>query len=212
MHTTKEFRTQVYSYYEENGIVVGDPSVGNWEYAHIVPQCKGGTETVLLLHGHHIIHDIIQSREYNHCCFFSGNVYKWLYGEGFLCAYWFELVELYEHYTSRHNTQNATDRWAKITPEERSAKAALRIGATPEGRSTEMGRRRRQGWAALAPEERTLIMAPIQAARWAKVTPEEKSAHGRRAVEARWAKVRAERALRSLGADLYGALWAAEPL
>lgn len=196
MYTTEEFRTQVYLYYEENGIVVGDPSEGNWENAHIVPGCEGGTETVLLLDVHHHMHDLYQSREYNRCCF-HGRTKTWLYGEGFLCENWFELVELYEYYQSQHSTQNATDGWAKLTPEERTAK----------------GRRMVQSrWAQTPPEDRSAHMRRAVEARWAQTPPEARSAQGRKAVEVRWVKVRAERALRSLGADLYGALWASEPL
>lgn len=98
MYTTEEFRRQVYLWYEENGITVGDPSVGRWEHAHIVPRCEGGTETVLLLHGHHIMHDLYQSREYNRKTFFTPDVKAWVYGEGFLCENWFELVEIFYQY------------------------------------------------------------------------------------------------------------------
>jgi len=218
MYTTKEFRTRICSYYEENGIVVGDPSEGNWERAHVVPQCKGGTETVLLLHGHHCYHDLIQSKEYNHPCFFAGTTRAWLYGEGFLCEHWFELVELYEYYSSRHSTRIAADRWATLTPEERSAEMSRRQNIhwttmTPEERSAEMGRRVSEGWAQTTPEERRAALAPAHAAnkaRWAAMTPEERSAQMRRCQAGRKAKVRAERALRSLGADLHGAMWADE--
>jgi len=200
MFTTEEFRTRIYLYYEENGITVGDPSVGNWENAHIVPKCKGGTETVLLLEEHHIMHDLYQSREYNHQCFYAGTTRAWLYGEGFLCENWFELVELYEYYSSRQAAQNAADGWAKLTPEERTA----------QGRRVAQER-----WASVTPEERESHLAGMRQGRqrmWDSVTPEERTAQGRRLGQARWAKVRADRALRSLGADLYGALWAAEPL
>ena len=197
MFTTEEFRTRIYSYYEENGIVVGDPSAGSWENAHIVPRCVGGTETVLLLYGHHIMHDLYQSREYNHQCF-HGRTKTWLYGEGFLCEHWFELVELYEYYSSRHGAQNAAARWAAMTPDEKSVC----------GRSLVEGR-----WAAMTPEERLVATAPTRAsvkARWATLTPEERSAEMSRRLNVRWAKVRAERAVRSLGADLHGAMWADE--
>ena len=121
MYTTKEFRTQVYSYYEKNGIVVGDFTEGKWEHAHIVPRCVGGTETVLLLHGHHIMHDLYQSREYNRKTFWNGSAYSWLYGEGFLCESWFELVEIYYQYASASTTVGAglsaaQATWAALSP------------------------------------------------------------------------------------------------
>jgi hypothetical protein len=196
MFTTEEFRTRIYSYYEENGIVVGDPSVGNWERAHIVPQCKGGTETVLLLHGHHIMHDLYQSREYSRKTFWNGNTYSWLYGEGFLCENWFELAELYDYYSSR----NAADRWAALDTEERTtALTATHAASTAR-------------WASMTPEERCMAMTATHAAnkaRWAAMTPEERSAEMSRRTRL---GLERKRALRSLGADLYGALWAAEPM
>jgi hypothetical protein len=119
MFTTEKFRTQVYLYYEENGITVGDPSEGNWENAHIVPSCCGGTETVLLLEEHHLAHDLYQSREYNRKTFWTGRTYKWLYGEGFLCENWFTLVELYHTYAgtaSQSGLVAAREHWARASP------------------------------------------------------------------------------------------------
>lgn len=237
MYTTEQFREQVYLWYDTNGITVGDPSVGRWEHAHIVPKCEGGTETVLLLKEHHYIHDLYQSREYNRCCFFAGTTRAWLYGEGFLCENWFELVSLYEYYIATRNAQICASRWSNATEEERQRQAeALHLGlaaywtdetrrdrgiqqrermlanSTPEELSAEMSRRRSAGWETKSPEERQAATRKAREARWAKATPEDRSAGARRAVEARWAKVRAERALRSLGAETYGAMWADDTL
>lgn len=200
MYTTEEFREQVYLWYDTNGITVGDPSVGRWEHAHIVPRCVGGTETVLLLYGHHCYHDLIQSKEYNRQCFFAGTTRAWLYGEGFLCENWFELVSLYEHYSSRHSAQNNADRWAKFTPEERAVKLS-RLRAATEAR-----------WATMSPEERSAEMGHVHAAtkaRWATLTPEERSAEMSR--RRRLGQER-ERAMRGLDGELHGALWADDTL
>ena len=239
MYTTEEFREQVYLWYDTNGITVGDPNEGNWERAHIVPQCVGGTETVLLLKGHHLMHDLYQSREYNRQCF-HGRTKAWLYGEGFLCENWFELVSLYEHYSSRHSAQNAADRWATMTPEERSAHGRRRVQArwantTPEERSARgrmmvearwanatdedraaqaavLGAVSRERWANTTPEQRrSALSAPHAAAkaRWATLTPEERSAEMSR--RRRLGQER-KRALRGLDGELHGALWSADTL
>lgn len=187
MYTTEQFREQVYLWYDTNGITVGDPSVGRWEHAHIVPRCVGGTETVLLLKEHHYIHDLYQSREYNRQCFFQGTTRAWLYGEGFLCENWFELVELYEYYSSRHSAQNAADRWAKLTPEERSTEMSQRTltawsAKTDEERVTQGRRLAKARWDNTTTEERS-----AEARRRSGATPEERSERGRRMAGARWA-------------------------
>jgi len=259
MYTTEEFREQVYLWYDTNGITVGDPSVGRWEHAHIVPRCEHGTETVLLLYGHHIMHDLVQSREYNRMCFWAGRTRAWLYGEGFLCENWFELVSLYEYYSAANGTQNCTRQfegmtpeqlsaemsrrrrtgWAAMTPEERSAavrgnrwanaspEARAVVGSktkdhwatlTPEERSTKMSRlhaANKTRWATMSPEERSAKMGHVHAAtkaRWAAMTPEDRSAELSRRAKLAWERRRAERALRSLGDELHGALWADDTL
>lgn len=84
--------------YERDGIRAGDPDYV-WNNAHTpTPKCELGTTTVPLIEANHFIHDIYQSVDFNRCCFFSGNVRRYLYGEGFLCENWFELVEIYEHF------------------------------------------------------------------------------------------------------------------
>lgn len=208
MYTTEEFRRQVYLWYDTNGITVGDCTEGNWEHAHIVPRCCGGTETVLLLHGHHCYHDLLQSREYNRQCFFAGTTRAWLYGEGFLCENWFELVEIYEHYLTLNSSRTAsatqTAYWEALTPEQRSAEASRRATLQWASKSAEERRAHTAAGAAAA--------GKALSARWAAMTPEERSAEMRRRQAVRWAKVRAERALRSLGAETYGAMWAGEAL
>jgi len=208
MYTTEEFREQVYLWYDTNGITVGDPNEGNWERAHIVPQCVGGTETVLLLHGHHCYHDLIQSKEYNRQCFFAGTTRAWLYGEGFLCENWFELVEIYEHYLTLNlsRTASATQKayWEALTPEQRSAETSRRTTLQWSSKTAE--ERRAQTAAGAAAAGKAL------SAMWSSMTPEERSAEMSRRQAVRWARVRAERALRSLGDELHGALWADDTL
>lgn len=208
MYTTEEFREQVYLWYDTNGITVGDPSVGRWEHAHIVPRCVGGTETVLLLHGHHCYHDLLQSREFDRQCFFAGTTRAWLYGEGFLCENWFELVGIYEQYLTLNSSRTAS-----------ATQKAYWEALTPEQRSAEMSRRATLQWSSKTSEERRAQTAAGAAAAgkalsavWASMTPEERSTEMSRRQAVRKAKAKAERALRSLGAETYGALWADDAL
>jgi hypothetical protein len=172
---------------------------------------------VLLLKEHHLIHDLYQSREYNRKTFFTPDVKAWLYGEGFLCENWFELVSLYEHYSSRHSAQTATDHWATLTPEERSAEISRRwqsrkAARTREEVSTASANAARSRWAGLPAESRSDQMVPATTAvrdRWAAMTPEERSAELSRR---RRLGLERKRALRGLDGELHGALWADDTL
>lgn len=94
------FLTKVLQMYRNDGIIPGDPDY-RWNDAHHpIPRCEGGTETLPLIENHHYVHDIYQSEDFGRCCFFVGNVRRFLYGEGFLCENWFDLVHLYEKWAS----------------------------------------------------------------------------------------------------------------
>jgi hypothetical protein len=103
-----QYLKKVQRMYEEDGVRPGDPDF-DWNDAHHpTPRCEKGTETVPLIEGHHFIHDLYQSEDWGRCCFFSGNVKRFLYGEGFLCENWFDLCELYEKWTSVQSRKNGT--------------------------------------------------------------------------------------------------------
>jgi predicted Fe-S protein YdhL (DUF1289 family) len=108
------------------------------------------------------MHDIYQSKEYNRCTFWGGNTHAWLYGEGFLCENWFELVELYHHYCEQQLGNGLRNRWDKLTPEERSEVISDRL---------------RESWGKRTPEERSEAMRNLVQKRWDKLTPEERSAN-----------------------------------
>lgn len=219
MYTTEEFRRQVYLWYDTNGITVGDCTEGNWEHAHIVPRCCGGTETVLLLHGHHIMHDLYQSREYNRRCF-HGSAKAWLYGEGFLCENWFELVELFTHYFSQGSARMNTERWTTMDAEAKAARLRHlhQIGLSsrsPEEHRAISSAGGTASWTNIPPEVRAArkeAMAAGSSAYQAALGLEERRARSQKALAARWAKAKAERALRSLGSETYGAMWAGDTL
>ena len=94
---SEKYLKEVLSFYKKESIIPGDPEEGVWEEAHIgLPKHLGGLETVLLLKQHHYVHDIYQSEDNETLCFYAANVKNFLYGEGFLCLNWFNLVDLYE--------------------------------------------------------------------------------------------------------------------
>jgi hypothetical protein len=104
MKTQKEFVEGCLQYYSEFGIVAGDPEEGIWEDAHYpIPECLGGTETILLLSEHHYIQGIYQSLEFNKVCFWIGNTKKFLRDN--FCTAWFELSEAYEKVVSRYTKE-----------------------------------------------------------------------------------------------------------
>ena len=81
MLSQKEFVEGCYNWYCEADLQPGNPEDGVWEEAHYpVPKCKGGTETILLLQGHHAIQGVIQSEELQWKCIFGWEK-KYLSGE-----------------------------------------------------------------------------------------------------------------------------------
>ena len=81
MLSQKEFVEGCYNWYREADLQPGNPEDGDWDEAHYpIPNCKGGTETILLLRGHHAIQGVIQSEEMQHMCIFNWEK-KYLSGE-----------------------------------------------------------------------------------------------------------------------------------
>jgi hypothetical protein len=85
--------------YEKDLLAPGDPDY-EWNQARSpIPSCMGGTQTVPLVRGHHLIHDLYQSEDFGRCCVFSSDVRDFLDREGFLCENWFELYDLLEKWS-----------------------------------------------------------------------------------------------------------------
>jgi hypothetical protein len=99
-----EYLKGVLRYYHENDIIQGDPEEGVWDLAH-TPLPRGlGNDTLLLLHQHHVIHDILQSWELNSQYFYAGRVAKVLYGSGVFAKDWFLLCDVFETINKAHLT------------------------------------------------------------------------------------------------------------
>ena len=92
-----EYLNGVLNYYRECDITPGDPNEGRWENAH-TPYPKGmGESTCLLLHEHHVIHDLWQSDELEEPHFFPPHVEKILNQPDYWPTRWFELWDTFDH-------------------------------------------------------------------------------------------------------------------
>jgi hypothetical protein len=126
------------AYYAEQGLIVDET---NGEFAHC-PLPRGmGDRGYYLLHEHHQHQGLLQSVDVNRKCFFNADVKKWLQG----CTYWpdgyFELWNIYEHYTREH----AKNSLRKVTSEQKSEMMLkmwgdLDISVFPDGRWTQYTR------------------------------------------------------------------------
>ena len=91
-----EYLKGVLEYYANYDIVPGDPNEGQWENAHTPYPRAMGESTVLLLHEHHVIHDLWQSKELGECHFFPPDAKKVLERANFFPTGWFELCDIQE--------------------------------------------------------------------------------------------------------------------
>jgi hypothetical protein len=88
-----DFVKECLEFYAEGG---WSPEKG-WEEAHY-PAPKGkGNATIWMLHDHHQIQGLWQSKEYDQCCFFVAEAKRFL-TEGPFVSGWFELWDIYDEY------------------------------------------------------------------------------------------------------------------
>jgi hypothetical protein len=174
-----------YAYYLENYIEPGNPEDGVWEAAHWpVPQCLGGTKTILLLKQHHAVQGVLQSEEWQHPCVFG---WEKAYLTGVLldqCLYWMKVQRssaakvAASKLTSEEMSRRITLANRRMTSEQRSERSRRAAAAlTPEQRSE----RSRLGNARRTPEQRSNSARH----RHATVPPEERSEIVRRGWETR---------------------------
>jgi hypothetical protein len=84
-----EFVENCISWYKKADLTPGNPEDGIWHKAHYpVPECLGGTEWIWLLKEHHAIQGVLQSMEYDHCCFGG-------WEKHYLTGYWEYLLPLF---------------------------------------------------------------------------------------------------------------------
>jgi hypothetical protein len=89
-------------FYEEGGFIPG----AKWEAAHYpAPKGKGDT-TIPMLHDHHQVQGLWQSKEYDQCCFYNGHAKRFL-TEGPFVTGWFELWDIYDEYSGENARKTA---------------------------------------------------------------------------------------------------------
>ena len=83
------------AWYEEQGLIVDKR---NGEFAHSPLTRKECDTGYYLLHGHHQHHGLIQSKDLDKCCFFSGDTLRWLRKCDYFPENFFELWDIYDKY------------------------------------------------------------------------------------------------------------------
>jgi hypothetical protein len=108
----RDYVSGVLFYYQQNDIIPGDPNEGEWHEAHYpTPKCLGGNETILLLKEHHAVQGVLQSEEFQRCCFGP-------WEKDYLSD---ELLVIYYRWRADHSRKNMLAVHARMTPEEKRA-------------------------------------------------------------------------------------------
>ena len=92
-----EFVARCYTTYAKLGLEPGNPDDGCWQDAHYPAPCPEGTSIIPLLYNDHQIQGLLQSEEYERCCFWVGDAKRFLLNCPFV-EDWFELWDLYERW------------------------------------------------------------------------------------------------------------------
>ena len=113
MLLNEEFALACLAYYEEQGLIV---DATNGQFAHC-PLPRGMGETgYYLLWEHHQQQGLLQSVDVGRKCFFNADVKNWLLTSNYWPDNYFELWNIYEHYTREHVKNSLR----KVTSEQRS--------------------------------------------------------------------------------------------
>ena len=97
MLPNEEFALACRQYYAEEGSIV-DSTNGQFAHSPLTRhECDTGYH---LLWGHHQHQGLLQSKDLDKCCFFAGDVKKWLAECDYFPDNYFELWDIYERYTS----------------------------------------------------------------------------------------------------------------
>lgn len=130
------------AYYDEMGLIVDER---NGEFAHC-PYPEGTGETgYYLLHEHHQHQGILQSRDVDRICFFTGHAKRWLLS----CDYWpdnyFELWDIYEKYSVEHAKEFVSHQTGIHNPGYRKSNEYRDINKLAGHRGGTEGKRRKSG-------------------------------------------------------------------
>ena len=129
MLPNEEFALACRAYYEEQGLIVDKT---NGQFAHCPLPKKDGDKGYYLLWEHHQHQGLLQSKDLNKKCFFNADAKEWLLNANYFPDNYFELWDIYEHYTKEHvkvsfhavsserRSEMMREQWGKLSPKERS--------------------------------------------------------------------------------------------
>jgi hypothetical protein len=92
------------AYYDEEGFIVDG---ANGQFAHSPLTRKECDTGYYLLWGHHQHQGLIQSKDLDKCCFFSGDTQKWLLECDYFPEGYFELWDVYDKYAGQNSLKAA---------------------------------------------------------------------------------------------------------
>jgi hypothetical protein len=124
------------AYYEEQGLIVDET---NGQFAHSPWTRKECDTGYYLLWGHHQHQGLIQSKDLNKCCFFSGDVIKWLRECDYFPEGYFELWDTYEKYSGENGRKGAEVVHKERDEFGRSLHALRSLANTYQGEKDERG-------------------------------------------------------------------------
>lgn len=170
------------AYYDEIGLIVDET---NGEFAHSPLTRKECNTGYYLLHGHHQHQGLLQSKDLDKCCFFSGHAKKWLEELDYFPDNYFELWEIYEKYASTLSRDNAK-RMHEEKDELGRSVAAMKCHSERDelGRSVMSVKGANALYAAMTPEQRSEKARKAVKALNESLTPEERSRNGSKGAEA----------------------------
>jgi hypothetical protein len=100
MLSNEIFALECIERYKAQGLTVDEK---NGEFAHCPLPERYGDKGYYLLHGDHQHQGLLQSKDINECCFFSGDTKRWLENFGPSLEIYEELWEIYQEYSKRAN-------------------------------------------------------------------------------------------------------------
>lgn len=138
MLPNEKFALECRQRYAESGDLIDKD---NGVFAHCpVPKCKAGTEGLYLTFEDHQHQGLLQSVDFDECCFFSGDVKYWLNNCDPLPSNWFALWDIYEEFASKQSKE-ALARVHTEKDEEGRSKNAVKAGIAAQAARTPDQRR-----------------------------------------------------------------------
>jgi hypothetical protein len=128
MLSNERFALACRAYYEEIGLIVDS---SNGQFAHSPLTRKECDTGYYLLWEHHQHQGLLQSKDLDKCCFFSGDTKKWLLECDYFPADYFELWDIFEKYFHKNKKKvaetNRKNKTAIFSPEAQKKRTETQI-------------------------------------------------------------------------------------